>query len=166
MPNLLLPIRYRGRRHHHLKGSSETLYKSLVLDEVTSPNKRKPLKDQQADGHKQKVILEIGQHGKPIEWLPIIRLNPPVFGLLACIHCMRHEGREELRPIMLPDVILKIPGSSPFLGCWLAKTVSDRLFIVLIRNVSLTGCSTDKEELPASPVSVGAFYIICTNPNA
>ncbi|KAJ8420686.1 LOW QUALITY PROTEIN: hypothetical protein Cgig2_017154 [Carnegiea gigantea] len=135
----------------------------------------------------KKSSLKYNNSRDSIEQFPITRFEPPAFGFLAPINYARHEGWQGLRLVIIPSVILKVPSSSPFLGCRLPKRVLDQLAIVPVRDVSPTDRPMHKEKIilpfrlfstaivkpfrllklyqPITLASLSSFCTVCTNPN-
>ncbi|KAJ8426974.1 hypothetical protein Cgig2_010205 [Carnegiea gigantea] len=145
--------------------------------------------DKKAGSGKKVVVLEVRHLRKLILRLPIARFGPLMIGLLPRVYYLGHERRKRLRTVILPHVILKIVGDLCLFHSWLPERVMDRLSVVLIREVPPTHLAMNEGKsyfqffnldfflmavikpilllkLYVSPVSLGAFCTVWTNPNA
>ncbi|KAJ8442699.1 LOW QUALITY PROTEIN: hypothetical protein Cgig2_001792 [Carnegiea gigantea] len=106
----------------------------------TTNTLRKILKDQKTRRGQEEL-------GEPIQRFPIPRLTPLFLRALHRFYCLGHKfwGRSGL--IVLPNVELEIRGYLPLFNCGFPKGISDRLTLVLVRNISPAGIPANEEKV-------------------
>ncbi|KAJ8435060.1 LOW QUALITY PROTEIN: hypothetical protein Cgig2_015565 [Carnegiea gigantea] len=140
--NLLLSGLSALKGREHFPCLLYTKQKEVRLEPKKKPDKgamlstlRIILKDKEARGSKE----------KPIEGLPIARLDMLAHGLLARFHYLGHEGWDRLRMIICLQVILKVASGFGLFCGWLPKWAAHRLSIIPVRKVPPT-CLTAHEK--------------------